>query len=186
MQQLTQTKSWMTANPTLAFWLKVVIGANLIALFAQITVPMYPVPMTGQTLAISVVALGLGRKAGFSAVLFYLFEGAMGLPVFANGGAGLATFAGPSGGYLIGFAASAYVLGYFSDKGVLKSFPKTVLVTILAAAVMYAFGLAQLAFFVPADKVLAYGLYPFILGGIVKAILAGILVVPTHKFFSKI
>ncbi|MDP8033139.1 biotin transporter BioY [Pasteurella atlantica] len=186
ISQLSQTKQWLAVNQKAAFWIKTFIGANLIALFAQISVPMYPVPITGQTLAVTVVGLGLGRKAGASAVLLYLFEGIIGLPVFANGSMGLASLLGPSGGYLIGFVPSAYLLGYFSDKGVLNSFTKSLVVVFVASVLIFAFGLAQLSFFVPADKVLAYGLYPFILGGVIKAVLASALVIPTYKFFSKL
>lgn len=184
--QLTQTKRWLECNQAVAFWLKTAIGANLIALFAQISVPMYPVPITGQTLALTVVGFALGRKAGTAAVLLYLFEGIIGLPVFANGGAGIGALFGASGGYLIGFVPTAYVLGYFSDKGVLNSFWKSVAVALLATVITFAFGLAQLSLFVPADKVLEFGLYPFIIGGVIKAVLASLLVIPSHKFFSKL
>lgn len=64
------------------------IGATLLAIFAQISVPMYPVPITGQTLALTVVGFAMGRKAATAAVLLYLFEGAIGLPVFAGGASG--------------------------------------------------------------------------------------------------
>ncbi|MGQ8821453.1 biotin transporter BioY [Bibersteinia trehalosi] len=184
--QLTQTKRWLEANRVVAFWLKTLIGANLIAIFAQIAVPMYPVPITGQTLALTVVGFALGRKAGTAAVLMYLFEGAIGLPVFANGGAGVQALFGPSGGYLWGYIPTAYVLGYFSDKGVLSSFWKSVAVALLASVITFAFGLAQLSFFVPEGKVLELGLYPFILGGVIKAALASLLVSPSYKFFSKL
>ncbi|OOR99701.1 biotin transporter BioY [Haemophilus paracuniculus] len=185
-QSLSQTKKWLLANQTAAFWLKTLIGANLIALFAQISIPLPLVPITGQTLALTVVGFALGRKAGTAAVLAYLAEGAIGLPVFANGASGLGVLFGASGGYLIGFVPTAYLLGYFSDKGVLNSFVKSVGVALLATIVTFAFGLAQLSLFVPADKVLEFGLYPFVLGGIVKAVLASALVIPSHRFFSKL
>lgn len=186
VSQLTQTKKWFEANQALAFWIKTVIGANLIALFAQISVPMYPVPITGQTLALTVVGFALGRKAATAAVVLYLLEGVAGLPVFANFSSGIQALFGPSGGYLIGFIPTAYVLGYFSDKGVLNSFVKSFGVAMLATVITFAFGLTQLSFFVPADKVLEFGLYPFILGGVIKAFLASVLVIPAHKFFSKL
>lgn len=96
---LTNTKQWLITNEQAAFFIKVILGSLMIALFAQISVPMYPVPITGQTLAVTVVGLSLGRKAGISAVLLYLAQGAMGLPVFASGAAGFAVFFGPTGGY---------------------------------------------------------------------------------------
>ncbi|MES1964493.1 biotin transporter BioY [Psychrobacter sp. AH5] len=183
---LASTKQWFMSNEQAAFFIKVVFGSLMIALFAQISVPMYPVPITGQTLAVTVVGLALGRKAGVSAVLLYLAQGAMGLPVFATGSAGLAAFFGPTGGYLYGFIASVAILGYFSDKGVLKSYFMSTVVALVATATVFVFGLIHLSFFVPKGSVLQFGLYPFILGGIVKAVLAAGLVVPTHKFFSKL
>lgn len=183
---LASTKQWLISNEQTAFFIKAVFGSLMIALFAQISVPMYPVPITGQTLAVTVVGLALGRKAGVSAVLLYLAQGAMGLPVFANGSAGLAAFFGPTGGYLYGFIAAVAILGYFSDKGILKSYIKSTLVAFVATAAVFVFGLAHLSLFVPTENLLQLGLYPFIIGGIIKAVLAASLVVPTHKFFSKL
>lgn len=183
---LTSTKQWFLTNEHAAFFIKVVFGSLMIALFAQISVPMYPVPITGQTLAVTVVGLALGRKAGISAVLLYLAQGAIGLPVFANGVGGIAAFFGPTGGYLYGFIAAVAILGYFSDKGILKSFVMSTLVALVATAAVFVFGLLHLSFFVPSESLLQFGLYPFIIGGIIKAVLAAALVVPTHKFFSKL
>lgn len=186
ISQLSQTKKWLMSHETFAFWFKVLVGANLIAAFAQISIPLPYVPITGQTLALTVVGFALGRKAGTAAVLAYLAEGAMGLPVFANGAAGIGALLGPSGGYLIGFVPTAYVLGYFSDKGVLKSYAKSIAVALSATAITFVFGLAQLSFFVPADQLLAVGLYPFIVSGIIKAVLASAMVIPAYRFLSKL
>lgn len=73
--QLIQTKRWLEANSITTFWLKTFIGATLLAIFAQISVPMYPVPITGQTLALTVVGFAMGRKAATAAVLLYLLKG---------------------------------------------------------------------------------------------------------------
>ncbi len=183
---LASTKRWFMSHEQSTFFIKAILGSIMIAIFAQISVPMYPVPITGQTLAVTVVGLALGRKAGIAAVLLYLFQGAIGLPVFATGSAGLAAFFGPTGGYLYGFIASVAILGYFSDKGILKSYVMSTLVALIATAAVFVFGLIHLSFFVPKGTVLQFGLYPFIIGGIIKAVLAAALVVPTHNFFSKL
>ncbi|QEY24228.1 biotin transporter BioY [Neisseria animalis] len=185
MNQVSVVKHWADANRTTAFWLKTALGANLIAVLAQFSIPLPFVSITGQSLAVTLVGFALGRKAGVAAVLLYLLEGVMGMPVFANGKAGLGVLMGPSGGYLIGFIAMAYILGRASDKGVLKSAWKSVAAALVATAVMFVFGLVQLSFFVPGGQVLEYGLYPFIAGGIVKAVLASVLVVPAYRFFRK-
>ena len=76
----------------------VLAGSVLIAISAQISVPMFPVPMTLQTLAVILVGLTLGARMGAASVLAYLAEGAAGLPVFANGGAGAVHLMGPTAG----------------------------------------------------------------------------------------
>lgn len=182
--QLIQTKRWLEANSITTFWLKTFIGATLLAIFAQISVPMYPVPITGQTLALTVVGFAMGRKAATAAVLLYLFEGAIGLPVFAGGASGFHHFFGPTGGYLLGYIPTAYFLGYYSDKGVLNSFWK-VFCRLNCKCDHLCFRLGS-TFFVPEGTVLQAGLYPFILGGVLKALLASVLVSPSYKFFSKL
>lgn len=184
--QLVATKKWTEKNKTATFLLQTLIGANLIALLAQIAIPLPYVAITGQSLGVLLIGFALGRKAGTSAVLLYLLEGAMGLPVFANGKAGLAVLMGPSGGYLFGFVAMAYILGWFSDRGVLQSAWKSVAVALFATAVMYAAGLLQLSLFVPSGKVLEYGLYRFIIGDLTKAVMASLLLAPVSRFFKKL
>lgn len=184
--QLSATKKWAAQNPAQTFLLQTLIGANLIALLAQLSIPLPFVSITGQSLGVTLVGFALGRKAGVAAVLLYLLEGAMGLPVFANGKAGLAVLMGPSGGYLLGFVAMAWILGYFSDKGVLRSVWKSIAAALLANAVMYAMGLAQLSLFVPAGKVLEFGLYPFVIGDLIKACIAAFAVAPAYRFFQKL
>ena len=184
--QLVATKRLTEKNKTATFLLQTLIGANLIALLAQVAIPLPYVSISFQSLGVLLVGFALGRKAGTSAVLLYLLEGAMGLPVFAAGRAGLGVLMGPSGGYLFGFVVMAFILGHFSDKGVLKSTWKSVAVALFATAVMYAMGLAQLSLFVPEGTVLASGLYPFIVGDLTKAVMAGLLLAPVSNFFKKL
>ena len=91
--------------------LAVLAGSMLLALSARVTVPFWPVPMTMQVLAVFVIGAAYGRKLALATLLAYLAEGAIGLPVFA-GGAGLAYMAGPTGGYLVGFAVAAVIAGW--------------------------------------------------------------------------
>lgn len=184
--QLASAKQWFINNELAAFIIKVIFGSSLIALLAQVSVPMIPVPITGQTLGITTVGFALGLRAGVASVLFYLIEGCLGLPVFANGASGVDKLFGATGGYLYGFVFAAGILGYYSDRGVLRNFWKSVVVAVAAAAVIFFFGLIQLSFFVPEGTVFKYGLYPFIPGGIIKALLAAVIVTPTYRFFSKL
>lgn len=151
--------------------LLVVAGSLLVALSAQIKLPMWPVPVTLQTLAVLVVGGVLGSRLGALSLLAYLFEGAMGLPVFA-GGASLTTLAGPTMGYLLGFVVAAFVVGWFCERGWDRKMGTAVLVMLLGTAVIYLFGLPWLAQFTGWNKVLQLGLMPFIPGDILKAIVA--------------
>lgn len=184
--QLSAAKQWSAHNPTLSFILQTIVGANLIALLAQVSIPLPYVPITGQSLGVTLVGFALGRKAGVAAVLLYLLEGLAGMPVFAGGRSGLAVLMGPSGGYLFGFIAMAYILGWAADKGCLKSFWKSFAAAVVANVAMFAFGLAQLSLFVPQGTLLQNGLYPFIAGGVVKSILACLLVMPAYRLFRKL
>lgn len=184
--QLSGAKQWAVKNPAMTTFLQIVIGANLVALLAQVSIPTPFVPITGQTLAVLIVGFALGFKKAGSAMTLYLVEGIMGLPVFAMGKAGLPVLFGPTGGYLIGFVLMAMILGFASDKGILKSPIKSVIVAFFATVVLYAVGLLQLSLFVPSDKLIAFGLFPFIIGDLIKAYLACVLMKPAMGFFEKL
>ena len=161
--------------------LLVVAGSLLIALAAQVAVPLpwSPVPVTGQTFAVLLIGAAFGGRLGAATVALYLAEGLAGLPVFAPGGpVGPARFLGPTGGYLLGFVAAAYVVGTLAERGWDRRLVTAALAMLLGEVVIYAFGLAGLARFVPADRLLTAGLLPFIPGDLVKLALAA-LALPT-------
>lgn len=155
-------------------------GTLFIALSARLAIPLpfSPVPVTGQTLAVLLMGALLGSRRGSLCLLAYLAEGALGLPVFAGGTAGLARLIGPTGGYLAGFLAAAFLVGMLAEKGWDRRVGTTFLAMLLGNAVIYAFGLPWLAHFVGSEKVLALGLLPFIPGDLVKLVLA-VLVLPS-------
>lgn len=158
--------------------LALLLGASLfIALLAQVRVPLLftPVPITGQTLAVLLVGAALGSRRGALAVLLYLAEGLAGLPVFAGGGSGLAHLLGPTGGYLVGFVAAAWVAGFMAEQGWDRRGRTAWLVFLLAEVALYLPGLAWLALFVGPQRVLVLGLAPFVLGDVLKALIAGAL-----------
>jgi biotin transport system substrate-specific component len=125
--------------------LGLVLGASwAIALSAQITVPMVPVPMTMQTFAILLVAALGGRALGVQAVAAYLAQGAAGLPVFAGGAGGAAHLVGPTGGYLAGFLAAAWIVGTLSDRGWSRGLVRPTLAVLAGHAAIFALGLAWL------------------------------------------
>ncbi|WP_067140580.1 biotin transporter BioY [Oceanivirga salmonicida] len=150
-----------------------VFGAFLfLSLMSQIKIflPFTPVPITGQTLAVILIGLSFNRYQSAIIIITYILAGELGLPVFAGFKTGL--LFSPSGGYIIGFLFSTQVAAYLSEKGWTKSTIKLILSFIIANAVIYIAGLAQLSAYVPEGKLLATGLYPFILGDILKLFIA--------------
>lgn len=159
----------------------VVIGGVLIALSARIVVPLpfTPVPVTAQTLAVLVLAGLLGRW-GAASVALYLAAGASGLPVLAENWGGLARFAGPTGGYLLGFLLGAYVAGWLAERSRGRALP--LLGALLSGqAIIYACGLLWLSRFVPGNTLLVAGLYPFLPGDAVKLALALAAIWPARR-----
>ncbi|HUQ17788.1 MAG TPA: biotin transporter BioY [Candidatus Saccharimonadales bacterium] len=154
----------------------VVAGSALIALGAQIAVPLpfSPVPVTGQTFAVLIVATSLGRL-GVASVLLYILEGAIGLPVFAGGAFGIARLVGPTGGYLVGFVVAALVLAWYVDRGLDRRVGTAIVAMLSAEAAIYACGVVWLSRFPLTVSPLQAGLYPFIPGDLLKLAAAGLL-----------
>jgi len=151
-----------------------VIGGSLVvALSAQVAIrlPFSPVPVTGQTLAVLLVGALLGRRRGAMSLLAYLAEGLVGLPVFAGGASGPAYAAGPTGGYLIGFVAAAYVAGWLAERGWDRRAWSAMLAMLAGNAVIYIFGLSWLAVYV-GPRALALGMLPYLAGDALKLALA--------------
>lgn len=152
----------------------IALGALLVALSAQVAVPLpfSPVPMTLQPLAVLVVGGVLGAGSGAGALVLYLALGALGLPVFAAGGSGVLRLLGPTGGYLIAFPVAAGVAGALAGRA-----PDSVLRVLLACAlgmvIIHLGGVAQLAL-LGGDPALAFrvGLLPFLTGDLLKIGLA--------------
>src|SRR5215813_8988116 len=89
----------------------------LTALAAQVSIPLLPVPITGQTFAVLLTGALLGSRLGATALILYLVEGACGLPFFSGGTGGLQMLLGPTGGYLVAFPAAAFITGAFAEHG---------------------------------------------------------------------
>jgi len=133
-----------------------------------------------QTFVVLFLGAALGPRLGALTVLLYLAQGAVGLPVFAGTpekGLGLAYMAGPTGGFLIGFAAAAYVVGWLAEWGWGQSVPKLFLAMLLGHVVLFAFGVAWLAQLIGFEKAWMLGVVPFYAATIFKTAL-GAFVVP--------
>ncbi|HSX26013.1 MAG TPA: biotin transporter BioY [Chlamydiales bacterium] len=153
----------------------VILSSLLIGLFGQFSFPLpfSPVPLSTQDTLILALAILLGPKRATAAVLLFLAQGAIGLPVFANNGTpcGLTRFVGPTGGYLLSYPIAAYLTGALSQQ-----LPKTLLNTLLAflagSATMFFFGVGYLSTFVGFTKAIWLGFMPFIPGNILKTFIA--------------
>jgi biotin transport system substrate-specific component len=165
-------KSFRIAALTLA-------GSLALAVSAKLQVPFYPVPMTMQSLVVLLVGMAFGWRLGAATVLLYLFEGLLGLPVFAGTpekGIGLAYMAGPTGGYLLGFVPAAILAGWLAERGWDRSLWRTAITLSLGHAALFLTGVAWLAGFVGWSKAIAFGLTPFLAGSLVKIALGVALV----------
>jgi biotin transport system substrate-specific component len=158
---------------------RVALGTLIVALSAQVAipVPLSPVPMTLQPLAVLAVGGMLGAGAGAAALVLYLALGLLGLPVFAGGSAGLVHVLGPTGGYLLAFPLAAAVAGLFADRSRHTSPVQRTAAVLLGCAlgmvVIHAGGVAQLAA-LGRDPALAFrlGFVPFFTGDLLKVGLA--------------
>lgn len=151
----------------------IALFAAIIGVLAQITIPLPLVPITGQTLAIGLAATILGARHGTYAVILYLIIGSVGVPVFAEFTGGVAKLVGPTGGYLIGFIPTAFVIGLYMEK-LGFTFKNAVIANIIGMFIALAFGTAWLK--IAADlswtAAIASGMTPFLIVGVIKAVLA--------------
>lgn len=148
--------------------------ALLIAVMAQIEIPLPYVPISGQTLAVGLAATILGSRLGTITLILYGLAGAVGLPVFTGFDGGMAVLAGPTGGYIFGFVAASFAIGYylentaFTVKNALVANIGGMLIILLIGMIRlkYVAGLSWLGAF-------QSGVIPFLITGVIKALLAG-------------
>src|SRR5690554_972674 len=126
--------------------LRILVGLNVLVVFAQFQIELnlleMNIPVTGQSLAVLLVAYVLGLKEGVITISFYLIIGLIGLPVFADGGNGISAFTGSSGGYLIGFLFGGILCGLLSEK-LTNTFINALLAALLGTLVILVFGVTR-------------------------------------------
>lgn len=152
----------------------VAAGAALTAIAAQVQVPLWPVPITGQTLAVLLVGSSLGALRGTLSMLLYAVLGMVGLPVFSDATSGMGVILGPTGGYIVGFVFAAAFTGWIAQRSWDRRILRSLLAFVGGTVVTFAIGLPWLAISLGLDlqQTLQGGLYPFFIGGIVKSIIA--------------
>jgi len=150
----------------------VVFGSLLLAVSAQFKIPLYPVPVTGQTLVVLLIGMTYGLRLGGITLAAYLFEGALGLPVFAGGAAGVAVLMGPTAGYLFGFLLAAIAMGYLAERGMGRTVVSTIAAMVIGNCVIYLCGALWLANFIGFGQAIAAGVLPFLYGDALKLVVA--------------
>jgi biotin transport system substrate-specific component len=168
--------------------------ALLTALAAQITIPLgfTPVPITGQTFAVLLAGGVLGSQRGALSMGLYVALGAIGLPFYADGSGGWTAATGATAGYLVGFIVAAFLVGLMAERGQDRRLSTSLPAFVAGSLVIYAFGAGWLAIDLDLPltaaagepSAVAFGVAPFIVADVLKALLAGALL-PAAWAFSQ-
>jgi len=165
------------------YCIAIFLGSILLTISAKIKIPFYPVPMTMQTFVVLLMGIAFGWKIGLATISLYLFEGIIGLPVFAGTpekGVGFVYFTGPTMGYLIGFLFATFIAGYLNLKTNMFS---VFLKLILSVSIIYVFGILWLGNLIGWDKpLLQLGVIPFLLAELFKISLLTVLTKKIIRF----
>lgn len=148
--------------------------AAIISILAQVSIPLpLGVPITGQTFAIGLAATILGSRYGMLSTLLYIIIGAVGIPVFAQMTGGFGILVGPTGGFLIGFIPATFIIGFYLEK---TSFTirHAIIANLIGMFISLFFGVIWLKYIAELTWTVAFaaGFTPFIIGGLVKVIIA--------------
>lgn len=153
----------------------VLVGTAILSLSAYVTVPMWPVPLTLETLAVMLIGAFYGWRLGGITIVAWLLEGLAGLPVLAGGTGGLLHFMGPTGGYLLSYPLMGMLTGWLVARGWNGSRPLLAFcAAVLSAALCLAMGAAWLAVYVGPTAAIVSGVAPFVVGEVLKAALVAV------------
>jgi biotin transport system substrate-specific component len=170
--------------------LLVLAGTGFVALAAQVKISLSftPVPITGQTFAVLLVGASLGALLGLASLGLYLFVGALGAPIYAEGQGGWDVLTGPTGGYIVGFCCAAALVGWMAQQRWDRRFNSAVAAMLTGNVVIYLFGLPWLAREIGTglEGTLEAGLYPFVVGDLLKLYLAGALLPSAWKLVERL
>jgi len=160
-------------------------GVAFLSIMSQILIPLpyTPVPISLGTFGVTLMALLYGRKLGTATILSYVAAGSLGAPIFAGGKAG--SLFSPTGGYILGYIVATIILGYLADKGVTKSYVKTILSLMLSSAIILTLGSLVLSLFVPGKNAFMIGVLPFLPGDALKSTTTTLLLPTLWKFIPK-
>ena len=166
----------------------VVVGIMTLAIMAKIKVPMWPVPITMGTFAVLTIGAAYGPRLGLVTIMGYMIVGALGFDVFAGSTAekfGLTYMMGGTGGYLVGYVLATLALGFAARAGWDRSMGKMAIAMLVGNALIYIPGLIWLGQLYGWDQpILAWGLTPFLVGDVLKLVLAAVLVPSIWKLIG--
>ncbi len=155
---------WPRQNKLVKNVLLILAGVLVMAIAAQISIPLHPVPLTLQSAMVLFIALLYGARLGVATLATYLFAGACGLPVFAGMSSGISTlFLGPSSGYFLGFLFAPILSGYLAQRGWGKNFYSSLAAALVGAVIIFYFGLTVLSYYVGWKQAFNFGLKPFLI-----------------------
>lgn len=163
----------------------VAMGTLVLAASSWASVPLRPIPLTMQTYAVIVIGALFGARLGTLTVMAWLMEAMAGMPVLANGSAGLHQFVGPSAGYLFSFPVIAAFTGWFADRKLDRSVLSSLPIMLAANGINLALGVIWLSAFLGWRGAFLGGFAPFWTGGVAKAVLATATVLLLRDRFSK-
>ena len=181
---INKLKSFENINSNLINILLALFGTFLLAISSKVQVPFWPVPMTMQTFVIFLIGMTYGVRLSFATVALYLFEGAVGLPVFASGG-GVAYLIGPTAGYLYGMLFASVAISYLANLGFSKTYFKATLSLLVGSIIIFSIGIIYLGSIIGYEKAIVAGLFPFIPSELFKIALAVSLIPTIHKIIKK-
>ena len=166
----------------------VIAGSAIIAIAAQIAIPVpfTPVPLTLQPIAVLLVGAALGSTRGAAAASLYLLEGLSGLPVFAQGHGGPLWLVGPTAGYLYSYPFAAFLSGWFSERGWGNTIPRAIGGMLIALAVIYLGGWSWLAIGVGPRAAFTMGIAPFAIGDAIKVIIGAALIPYAQRLIGRL
>ncbi len=174
-------------NSKISRMIKIALLAALVSTLSYITIPIPPVPFTAQTLAVMLVGLLLTPIDALISISIFILLGTIGIPVFSGGSSGIGILFGPTGGYIFGFLLCAGFISYFKGDG--KNLKRNLIVTLIGGiGIIYLVGVPWLAHSLNMNiiKAIQVGAIPFLIGDIIKVILASIIGVKVNKSLKQI
>ncbi|MBQ0138701.1 MAG: biotin transporter BioY [Kurthia sp.] len=162
-------------NNSLKMWIVSALFAAFIAIFAQLTLPLPLVPITGQTFAVGLAVTILGMRYGTLSIIIYILLGAIGVPVFSLMTGGIGIILGPTGGYIIGFLPSAYIMGFLLERyGFTKK--NAFIINLIGMLITLLFGTIWLKYgsHLTWSAAITAGILPFLIVGVIKAFASGL------------